>query len=337
MREPISWGIAGFGWVASEFMAPAIWEAGDRLIAIADPSPRARAAATARGIPAFQSITELLARSEIEAIYIATPNHLHRGAIEAAASAGKAILCEKPIAATFADAEAAIAACANAGVLYGTAFDQRHHPAHREMRSIIAAEGVGTVTAVRIVYACWLGPEWSSGHDNGDNWRADPRRAGGGAFMDLAPHGLDLVDFLMDESVADGAAVLQRRVHEYDVDDGAMFVGRTRSGVLVSLHVAYNMPDALPRRRLEIAGSRGLLIATDTMGQTSGGELHWIDSRTGGAERMSVPDAHRSPFLGQVRAFGEAVRGGDRADFNGQRDLANMRLLRQAYSGTAGA
>ena len=334
MRKPISWGIAGFGWVASDFMAPAIREAGDRLIAIADPSPRARSAAEALGITALDSIDELVVRSDVEAIYIATPNHLHRCAIEAAASAGKAVLCEKPIAATFADAEAAVAACVNAGVLYGTAFDQRHHPAHRKMRSVIAEGRIGTVTAVRVVYACWLGPDWSSGHDGGDNWRADTKRAGGGAFMDLAPHGLDLVDFLINETVVDGTAVLQRRVHEYDVDDGAMFVGRTSGGVLVSLHVAYNMPDALPRRRLEITGSRGLLIATDTMGQTSGGELHVIDAKNGSAERISVPDEHRSPFVGQVHAFGTALRGGDRTDFNGPRDLANMRLLRQAYSGT---
>ena len=67
---------------------------------------------------------------EIEAVYIATPNHLHRAAVEALARSGKAILCEKPMAASLADAEAMAAAVDRGGTFYGTAFDQRHHPAH---------------------------------------------------------------------------------------------------------------------------------------------------------------------------------------------------------------
>ena len=331
MAAPIAWGIAGFGWVAADFMAPAIAEAGDRLVAVADPSPRARAAAERLGLRWFDDVRALAADPVVEAIYVATPNHLHRAAVEAAASGGKAVLCEKPIAATLAEAEAAVAACGRAGVLYGTAFDQRHHPAHRRLRDLVRDGRVGTVTAVRIVYACWLGPTWSSGHDGGDNWRADAAKAGGGAMMDLAPHGLDLVDFLLGEPLDGVTALMQRRVHDYPVDDGALLVGRTRSGVLASLHVAYNCPDALPRRRLEIVGSAGMIVAENTMGQDAGGTLTLMDGATGEAERIDVPDAAASPFLGQVRAFGAALRSGRWDAFSGERDLATMRLLDQAY------
>ncbi len=330
MVQTVAWGIAGFGWVACDYMLPAIRAAGDRLVAIADPSPSARSFAETLGVSAVPTVDDLVRDPTIEAIYVATPNHLHRAAVETAAAAGKAVLCEKPIAVTFPDAEAAVDACTRAGVLYGTAFDQRFHPAHRAMRAAIKADRIGTVTAVRIVYACWLGARWTSGHDEGDNWRADPRRAGGGAFMDLAPHGLDLVECLLDESVVHGTTIMQRRIHDYDVDDGAMFVGITRTGVLASLHVAYNMPDALPRRRLEIAGTTGLLVAVDTMGQTPGGHVTIIDGATGASEPLPVADADESPFLAQVRAFGSALRGGP-CPFDGARDLAVMRLLEQAY------
>ena len=331
MHAPVSWGIAGFGWVASDFMAPAIAAAGDRLVAVADPSSRAQVAAGRQGLRCCGHVEELAADPAVEAIYVATPNHLHRSAVEAAAAAGKAVLCEKPIAATLADAEAAVAACTRAGVLYGTAFDQRHHPAHRVLQDLLRDGRVGTVTAIRIVYACWLGPGWSSGHDGGENWRADAAKAGGGALMDLAPHGLDLIDYLLGEPLVGVTALTQRRVHDYAVDDGALLVGQTRSGVLASLHVAYNCPDALPRRRLEVVGSAGLIVAENTMGQDPGGMLTLVDGATGCAEVLAVPNADESPFLAQVRAFGAALRSGRWDAFSGARDLGTMRLLAQAY------
>ena len=333
MASPVSWGIVGFGWVAADYMAPAIAAARDRLVAVADPSLDAQAAAVRLGARAFARVENLVAEPDVDAIYVATPNHLHRQAVELAAGAGKAVLCEKPIAATLPDAEAAVAACRRANVLYGTAFDQRHHPAHRVLREALAECRIGTVTAVRIVYACWLGPDWTSGHDGGDNWRSDGVKAGGGALIDLAPHGLDLVDFLLGEPLQDVAASVQRRVHGYAVDDGALLIGQTRSGVLASLHVAYNCPDALPRRRLEVVGSGGIIVAENTMGQDPGGTLTLIDGSTGCKSHLDVPDIAESPFVAQVRAFGQALRTGDRHAFSGERDLHTMRLVAQAYAG----
>ena len=324
--DPLRWGIAGFGWVAADFMAPAIAAAGDRLVAVADPSPAAQDAARRLGAKTYADVDELAADPQVEAIYVATPNHLHRAAVKAAAAAGKAVLCEKPIAATLADAEAAVAACRAAGVHYATAFDQRHHAAHRALRAALEAGRVGTVTAVRIVYACWLGSNWSGGR-SADNWRVDARKAGGGALMDLAPHGLDLIDYLSGEPVEMASVLLQRRVHPYAVDDGAMLIGRTPSGVLASLHVAYNCPDALPRRRLEVAGDAGLIVAENTMGQDPGGTLTFVDGVTGRSSPIDGWDRHESPFLHQVRSFRAALRSGVRDATAGERDLDALRRL----------
>ncbi|MFD0935199.1 Gfo/Idh/MocA family protein, partial [Methylobacterium trifolii] len=237
MADGIGWGIVGYGWVARDYMAPGIRDAGHRLVAVCDPNPDSRAAAERDGARAHTDIAGLIADPEVEAVYVATPNHLHRGAVEALAASGKAILCEKPMAASLGDAEAIAAALQAGGTFYGTAFDQRHHPAHRTMRAWIAAGRLGTVTAIRIVYACWLGRDWAACPGQA-NWRIDPAQAGGGALMDLAPHGLDLVDFLLDESISDIAALTQAKAQDYAVDDGALLLGRTASGTLASLHVA---------------------------------------------------------------------------------------------------
>ncbi len=317
----LGWGVIGFGWVARDHAVPGLREAGARLVAVADPDPAARRAARAAGAQAHPDWDALLAAPEVEAVYVATPNHLHRAAVEAAAAAGKPVLCEKPMAGTLADAEAMGAAVRRARIPYGTAFDQRHHPAHGAIRDAVAAGAIGTVTAIRIAYACWLDPGWSA-----DNWRADPTRAGGGALIDLAPHGLDLVHAITGEEVAVLHALTQRRVQPYAVDDGAMLLGRSTGGVLVQLHVAYNCPDGLPRRRLEVVGSTGAIVADRTMGQTPGGTVRRICGRLGLDAPLPVPDAPASPFARQMAAFARWLRrGGDAFDL--ERDLRLMRLM----------
>ena len=322
----VNWGIVGFGWVARDYAAPGILAAGGRIAAVSDPSPAARDAAASLGASPCSALPELLSQPGLDAIYVATPNHLHREAVEAAAAASKPVLCEKPMAATLADAEAMARVVKRAGVLYGTAFDQRHHPAHAAMRDAIAAGMLGRVTAVRIAYCCWVDACWTA-----DNWRADPARAGGGALMDLAPHGLDLVHFLTGEPLADIAAFTQALVQDYSVDDGAVLIGRTAGGVLAQMHVSYNCPEGLPRRRLEVLGTRGQLLALNTMGQTPGGTVFFIDGATGDRQPFAVPDPLASPFARQMAAFGRAVAGGDRSPFDIERDLGLMRLLDRAY------
>lgn len=327
----LGWGIAGCGWVARDYVGPAIESsANGRLVAVFDPHEGARAAASLRfGVPSMADLQAFCRTPGLDAVYVAAPNHAHRALVEAAAAAGKPVLCEKPMATNLADAEAMVAACARAGVRYATAFDQRFHAAHQALAGLVRSGRLGTVTAIRIVYACWLGTEWAGDALGGENWRIDPRRAGGGALFDLAPHGLDLSAMLLGEPLIDVAAMGQSAVHRYAVEDGALLMARSRSGVLVQMHVAYNCPETLPRRRLEVQGTGGLAVATDTMGQVAGGTLELIDSATGAIEAVPVPGAERSPFLNQAEAFAAWIRGGP-WPFTPEHDLATMRLLMRA-------
>lgn len=329
MVSKLHWGIAGCGWVARDYVAPAIQaSANGRLAALFDPDPVSRHRAHQLfDVPTHDSLDSFLATPGLGAIYVAAPNHAHRALVEAAAAAGLPVLCEKPMATTMRDAEAMVAACARAGVRYATAFDQRFHAAHRALATLIAEGRLGTVTAIRIVYACWLPADWA-----GDNWRIDPRRAGGGALIDLAPHGLDLSAYLLGEPLVDVSAIGQARVHHYKVEDGALLMARSRSGVMVQMHVAYNCPETLPRRRLEVVGTAGQAVATDTMGQTPSGTLELIDAATGVASPVPVPGADRSPFLNQVEAFADAISCNGSFPFSPEADLATMALLLRAQA-----
>lgn len=319
------WGIVGYGWVARDHFAPALAQAGHELAGVVDLAPEARAAALEQGVPAFDSIAALVPLG-VDAVYVATPNHRHRAPVAALADLALPTLCEKPLAATLTDAEA-IAAVVD-GKAFGTAFDQRHHPAHQAMRTAIADGTIGRVTALRVVYCCWVGEDFSPG--GSVNWRTDRAAAGGGAVIDLALHGLDLGQMLLGEPLVDLHIALQRRVQPYAVDDGGMLTGRFGSGALLQSHVAYNCPEALPRRRLEVVGDRGKLVATNTMGQDAGGALALLDGDTG--ERRAIPfDTELSPFAAQAVAFERWLDTRDDT-FDVRRDLQLMRLFDCAHA-----
>ncbi|HZH47702.1 MAG TPA: hypothetical protein VEY31_13800, partial [Roseococcus sp.] len=88
---------------------------------------------------------------------------------------------------------------------------------------------------------------------------------------------------------------------------------------------------ALPRRRLEVLGTRGQLTAARTMGQSPGGTLELTDGRLGLTRRLAVPDAEASPFARQMAAFASWIATGEGRDFDLARDLHTMRLLDRAY------
>lgn len=324
--SPVGWAVVGCGWVSRDYMIPALLSSPElRLIGCYDTDPDA-----SRGLcltPA-ESLDALLARPDVNAVYVATPNDSHVEVVRAAAARGKAVLCEKPLSVDRRGARAVVAACRDAGVLAGTAFDQRFHPAHQAAAELIAAGVIGTVTAVRIVYGCWLPPQWSGDGRVRENWRTDASRAGGGAGIDLAPHGIDLIGMLVGEDLCALTAVTATRVHPYAVDDSAVLVGATPGGILASLHVSYALPDTLPRRRLEITGTAGQLVATDTMGQTAGGALQLIESADGRIRSIAFDD--REPFAGQVAAFSLAVSGRQAWPWALERDLRLHELLLDA-------
>ncbi len=334
--EPLGWGIVGCGWLARDYAAPAIRGSGNgRLVVAFDPDAAAAERVDAGRVAA--SLDDLLADDAVDAVYVATPNHLHATRAAAALAAGKHVLCEKPTTRTAAEMEPLVAATQGSGRLFATAYDQRFHGAHLALRELIAGGCLGTVTALRIHYACWTGPGWTPpGSDAHDNWRLDPARAGGGAMIDLAPHGLDLAMTLLGEELVaeDTSCLLQNRVHTASpVDDGAVIVARTTSGVLVNLTVAYNRPEVFPRRSLEVWGTDAMAEATNTMGQTPGGTLVLRCAGGGAEEPVDFADRDRSPFLNQIEAFADAALGRVAWPFPPERDLLVMRLLDRCAEG----
>ena len=113
-----------------------------------DPAARERANRVA-GVPVYEEPAELLRRTDIAAVVICTPTHLHAPLAIAAASAGKHFYLEKPIATTAAEARDIIEAAGQAGVTGAIGFNRRLHPLYQQARDLLAGGRIGRVRAVQ--------------------------------------------------------------------------------------------------------------------------------------------------------------------------------------------
>ena len=150
--KPVRWGILSTAKIGLQKVIPAMQQSETceiRAIASRNLSA-AQNAAGELGIPvAYGSYDDLLADSEIEAIYNPLPNHLHVPWSVRAAEAGKHVLCEKPIALDANEARTLIEARDSAGVLIQEAFMVRYHPQWLRVRELVRAGRIGTLRSVQ--------------------------------------------------------------------------------------------------------------------------------------------------------------------------------------------
>jgi myo-inositol 2-dehydrogenase/D-chiro-inositol 1-dehydrogenase len=151
---PVSLALIGAGRMGSfhaETIARRLPDADARLHAVVDPMPGA-AAALADRLGATTSYTDpqqALADPAIDAVVIATPARTHADLVVAAANAGKAVFCEKPMAVTLAEADRAIAAAEAAGVTLQVGFNRRFAPAWAAAHDAVQLGAVGSPQLLR--------------------------------------------------------------------------------------------------------------------------------------------------------------------------------------------
>jgi len=227
-------------------------------------APAVAAAAAAYGVPEYATDwRDVIGRGDIDVVDICTPPGSHAEIAMAAAAAGKAVLCEKPLAVTYPQAAAALAAVTGAGVRNAVGFNYRRLPAVALMHRMIAD---GMIGDVRLWRATWLSDEFTDPTTPHD-WRFD-RAMGGTTIADLGCHLIDLAHwqvggiravcaqaetFIRERSVPGGGT------REVTVDDAASALLRFESGAIGIMEVAR----AAVRRpcdfTIEANGSHGTL------------------------------------------------------------------------------
>ena len=177
----------------AETHARAARAAGSIIAGVAASTPQRSVAAAARlqATRSFDSAAELIASPDIDVVHICTPNSLHVPFALLAIEAAKAVVCEKPLATTFADADLLTERAAQAGVVTAVPFVYRFYPAVRETRARIRAGEGGEMLLLHGSYLQdWLSAPQST------NWRVDAAQGGiYRAFADIGVHWCDLMEF----------------------------------------------------------------------------------------------------------------------------------------------
>ena len=254
-------GLIGCGNVGVNAHIPAVRaNEGMTIVAAADPTPeRLQAAAAAAGLAAdylHADWRELLARQDVEAVIVATPQRFRPEIVIAAATAGKHILAEKPLALTPADGQAMIDAAREHGVTLAAVHNYHFMPVYRDIKEVLDS---GEIGQPEIAVLNFLGVEDRPGAAAySPRWRHRAVDSGGGVLMDML-HVVYLANWFMGGPPRAVSAWVDKRLEgESDVEDIALV-----RYVYTNGQALVNMAWGVGPGGVEIGGTGGRVVMTN--------------------------------------------------------------------------
>jgi predicted dehydrogenase len=276
---PLRVGLIGAGTIALSAHLPAIARLKGQveLVAIADVrrDVAERAAARFGADAAYEDYRELLDRKDLDLVDICTPEFLHAEQTIAAAAAGKHVLCEKPMAASVAEADAMLDACRRAGVRLMIAHSRRFTPRYRRIREAIDRGEIGEVRFVRenerrprAMYSALAEPTdyWNPRSAEGDNrpWISLAGYSQGAALTN-AVHETDLIRWFVGAEAVSVYAESRIADPEGEVPDFLTCLIRFANGAVGGAEVVNGLPsDYSVYHMMEVIGTEGVARAFDT-------------------------------------------------------------------------
>jgi predicted dehydrogenase len=250
---------------------------------------------------AATSWQDVLARKDIDIIDICTPGDSHAPIAIAAAEAGKAILCEKPLANTLAEAERMAGAAKKAGVVNMVCHNYRRVPAVALAKKIIDEGQIGDIHHYRGLYL----QDWIVDPNFPRVWRLEKARAGSGSLGDILSHTMDLSRYLVGEP-AEVSGLLKTFITErplpdgsgkrgkVDVDDAAQALVKFRNGAVGYYEGSRFAPGRKNYNRFEINGSKGSIVWD--LERLNELELYIESGPLSGFRNISVTDS-KHPYI----------------------------------------
>lgn len=281
---------------------------GAEVTAVVDPDTgRARAVASEAGATVHADYADVI--EEVDAIFLLTPPRIRVEIVRAAAEAGTAVFCEKPLAATLADGRAIVEIVEESGLPFMMGFCQRFREPYRRLRELAHD---GTLGRPLHYFSVRMG----SGPPGENSWREDPEQACGMTIESLS-HDLDLLRWLGGEVTAAGGQAVGSRPELAALDDGMGATLRYEDGAIGVLHASW--ASDIPHGRRGVVGTEGTaVIEGDDMFALN--RLRW--RRGDGTAEGDVEFPHRvaafaddvaaeMSYRAEDEAFVEALRAGE--------------------------
>jgi predicted dehydrogenase len=254
----VRWGIVGCGAVTEVKSGPAFSNVPDSsLVAVMRrDGDKARDYAQRHGVPRwYDKAAALIADPGVDAVYVATPPSSHREYALMAIAAGKPVYVEKPMAIDHAACMDIIEAGRAAGVPVFVAYYRRMLPRFRRIAELLAEGAIGTPRAVNVLLhhpleARYRDPEKLP-------WTVRPELSGGGIFVDIGCHTLDILDSLLGP-IVQARGMVSHQAQAYPAEDTVAMAFAFGSGVLGT--GLWNFCADRREDRVEIIGDRGRLV-----------------------------------------------------------------------------
>lgn len=334
----IGWGVIGAGGIADRRTIPEgiMPAANAELVAVMDVSEeRVRAVSAKYGdVPWTTQESELLAREDVQAVYVATPTYLHCRQTVNALLAGKHVLCEKPMAMNLAECEKMIQVAAENKLTLAIGYMMRFHAWHRLLQRMVQAGELGRLVMGRAQLTCWY-PRIEGA------WRQVPEQGGGGSLVDMGSHCIDVLELFLGRTV-EVTAFTGTLVQDYPVEDTATVLLRFQSGALGFVDAHFNVPDAAAVNLLELYGTKGRVTGQGTIGQMSTGKMvaclereekgyEAAQVREGAVEEEIAPDEAPNIYQSQIEDVSDAILTGRPPTVPGEDGMWNLRVVLAAY------
>lgn len=317
--SPFRFAVIGLGHIAQAAVLPAFAHARGhaRLVALVSGDQKKRIKLGKRygvtGLYDYDELATCIRREDIQAVYIATPNTMHRDFAIEAARAGAHVLCEKPLAITERDCTAMIRACSRAGVHLMTAYRL-----HFDAATLKAVE---TVHAGKIGDPRWMSSSFSYQIKDGDNIRLRGD-LGGGALFDIGIYCVNAARTLFRaEPIA---------VHARHLPTGDKRFREVDETVAATLHFPENRHasfacsfNAASTSWYELVGTKGSICHDSAFEYAEGSEL----TITIKDKSRTIPYAKRDQFAAQLVYFSRCIRAGTAPEPSGQEGLADVRII----------
>jgi predicted dehydrogenase len=255
MSNALNWLVIGIGDITRKRVIPAI-QAEPRSILYAVLTRSPQKVEEYPGVRAFTELAAALAESGIDAVYVASPVRMHAEHAIASLRAGKHVLCEKPVAMNFAEAEQMQAAQRDSGRLLGIAYYRRLYPKLIRAKELIAHGAIGKPVFAEANYHGWLENE-----ERG--WLCDPALAGGGPLYDVGSHRIDACNFLFGRPER-AVGLRANALHKLAVEDSATTLIQYADGINAVTDVRWN--SRMPRDEFRIVGVEGEIVLTPLNG-----------------------------------------------------------------------